>query len=270
MSLRHVVHRRVHLERPQPKTRKNLGYLEKHKDYVKRAKDFHQKEDAIQQLHRKAYFRNEDEFAFRMKSHFQDKDGHARKKKAHLTKEELQLADSQDARYVAMREQIDKKAVAKQAERLHFLHADLPNKHIVFVDEEEADVQRGGSSSSSRAPVEPGSDGGAGGKAKKKLKDFDVAAFFDTHPALLHRKANRPRVKQLETTKFADHEEAGEAVQQSYHELIQRQERVKKLKRVRQELELRQHMRGKGKRIKVADAIGDMPAVYRWNPERKR
>ncbi|CAE7769488.1 UTP11, partial [Symbiodinium necroappetens] len=68
-SLRHVVHKRVHLERHQPKHRRRLGYLEKHKDYVKRAKDFHKKEDIIKGLHRKAYFKNEDEFAYGMMSH---------------------------------------------------------------------------------------------------------------------------------------------------------------------------------------------------------
>eukprot|EP00913_Durusdinium_trenchii_P024337 g22848.t1 len=41
-----------------------------------------------------------------------------------------------DARYVNMREQIDKKAVQKRAEKLHFLEAEKPNKHMIFVDEE--------------------------------------------------------------------------------------------------------------------------------------
>ncbi|CAE7892140.1 putative U3 small nucleolar RNA-associated protein 11 [Symbiodinium microadriaticum] len=84
-SLRHVVHKRVHLERHQPKHRRRLGYLEKHKDYVKRAKDFHKKEDIIKGLHRKAYFKNEDEFAYGMMSHSTMKDGKKLKKKGHLS-----------------------------------------------------------------------------------------------------------------------------------------------------------------------------------------
>jgi U3 small nucleolar RNA-associated protein 11 len=46
-TLRHVVSRRVHLERAQPKGRKHLGLLEKHKDYVLRARDFHKKEKKL-------------------------------------------------------------------------------------------------------------------------------------------------------------------------------------------------------------------------------
>eukprot|EP00439_Symbiodinium_sp_Y106_P079539 s558_g18.t1 len=84
-SLRHVVHKRVHLERHQPKHRRRLGYLEKHKDYVKRAKDFHKKEDIIKGLQRKAYFKNEDEFAYGMMSHSTTKDGKKLKKKGHLS-----------------------------------------------------------------------------------------------------------------------------------------------------------------------------------------
>lgn len=53
-------------ERAQPAHRKRLGHLEKHQDYVKRARDFHSKEDRIQKLREKAAFKNKDEFYFGM------------------------------------------------------------------------------------------------------------------------------------------------------------------------------------------------------------
>lgn len=53
-------------ERAQPQHRKKLGLLEKHADYVKRARDFHSKEDRIQKLREKAAMRNKDEFYFAM------------------------------------------------------------------------------------------------------------------------------------------------------------------------------------------------------------
>lgn len=53
-------------ERSQPANRAKLGLLEKHADYVKRARDFHSKEDRIQKLREKAAMRNKDEFYFGM------------------------------------------------------------------------------------------------------------------------------------------------------------------------------------------------------------
>ncbi len=57
-----------HKERSQPIKRKRFGMLEKHKDYVKRAKDFHSKQDRLQVMQRKAAGRNPDEFYFGMKN----------------------------------------------------------------------------------------------------------------------------------------------------------------------------------------------------------
>lgn len=57
---------RAHKERHQLTTRKKLGLLEKHKDYVLRAKAFHRKEDEIQALRKKAAFKNPDEFYHKM------------------------------------------------------------------------------------------------------------------------------------------------------------------------------------------------------------
>ena len=55
-------------ERSQPARRQKLGLLEKHKDYVVRARNFHAKEDRIKALQAKAEMRNPDEFYFKMSS----------------------------------------------------------------------------------------------------------------------------------------------------------------------------------------------------------
>ena len=62
MSLKHVVKERRYRERSQPAARAHRGLLEKKKDYVLRARDFHKKEDALRLLQEKALFRNPDEF----------------------------------------------------------------------------------------------------------------------------------------------------------------------------------------------------------------
>lgn len=63
-SLRNAVKRIEHKERAQPAARKKLGLLEKHKDYVERAKDFHKKQKVIRTLKSKADSKNPDEFYF--------------------------------------------------------------------------------------------------------------------------------------------------------------------------------------------------------------
>lgn len=66
MALRNYIHRRNHKERSQPTHRKKFGLLEKHKDYVQRARDHHSKRDRIKRLREKALDRNKDEFYFGM------------------------------------------------------------------------------------------------------------------------------------------------------------------------------------------------------------
>ncbi len=63
---KNITPRREHRERAQPNYRSNMGLLEKHKDYVVRAKDYHSKQDRLKTLKRKAEERNPDEFYFKM------------------------------------------------------------------------------------------------------------------------------------------------------------------------------------------------------------
>lgn len=65
-SLRNSIHRRNHKERSQLSHRTRLGILEKHKDYVQRARDYHSKHDRLTRLKQKAAERNKDEFYFSM------------------------------------------------------------------------------------------------------------------------------------------------------------------------------------------------------------
>eukprot|EP00434_Breviolum_minutum_P002314 symbB.v1.2.002042.t1/scaffold105.1/size328853/8 len=57
---------------------------------------------------------------------------------------------------------------------------------------------------------------------------------------------------------------------EAYHELLQLQERSKKLTKVREELEQRSQLRGKGVAIQVAEGGKNKAAQYRWLYDRKR
>jgi U3 small nucleolar RNA-associated protein 11 len=127
----------------------------------------------------------------------------------------------------------------------------------------------------------------------QEAQEFDAARFLDTDPALLGRTFNRPRRAQLEgggaaaTTTAAgagaagaasgvDKEErrslkrARRARDRAYAELDERMERSEKLGKLAQHLELKRALLQKGKRVKVKDAQGDAPAMYKWKAERKR
>ena len=56
---------RKYRERAQPEARDHLGFLEKKKDYVHRAKAYHKKEDQLNKLKLKADLANKDEFYFK-------------------------------------------------------------------------------------------------------------------------------------------------------------------------------------------------------------
>lgn len=62
----HKMAQRLHRERRQPEYRKKLGYLEKKKDYKKRALDHQIKVERLKKLKNKALDRNPNEFHFHM------------------------------------------------------------------------------------------------------------------------------------------------------------------------------------------------------------
>mmetsp|Transcript_37769 Transcript_37769/g.70901 ORF Transcript_37769/g.70901 Transcript_37769/m.70901 type:complete len:235 (+) Transcript_37769:116-820(+) len=138
-SLRNAVKRKTHKERSQPAARKKLGLLEKHKDYVLRAKDFHRKEKTLKNLKEKAEFRNPDEFYFAMQKS-RTKDG------VHIgnvsdgnkyTTEELSLMKTQDMTYVQHKAQGEIRKAERLQSSLHGIGDKPVNKKIIFVDNGE-------------------------------------------------------------------------------------------------------------------------------------
>ena len=65
-SLKNIIPKRKYRERSQPEWRKNKGFLEKHQDYVKRAKRFHKVENELNHLRLKAVLKNDQEFSHKM------------------------------------------------------------------------------------------------------------------------------------------------------------------------------------------------------------
>uniref|UniRef100_A0A0D6QXT8 U3 small nucleolar RNA-associated protein 11 n=1 Tax=Araucaria cunninghamii TaxID=56994 RepID=A0A0D6QXT8_ARACU len=137
-SLRNAVKRWTHKERAQPAERSRFGLLEKHKDYVLRARDFHKKEETIRKLQEKAAFRNPDEFYFKM-INTRTVDGVHRPQslgKTYSTEEAL-LMKTQDIGYMAQKAQSEKKKVERLSSVLHYIDNPPSNKHIYFAENRE-------------------------------------------------------------------------------------------------------------------------------------
>ncbi|KAK9062454.1 hypothetical protein SSX86_019640 [Deinandra increscens subsp. villosa] len=184
-SLKHAVHRRAHKERSQPKERKRFGLLEKHKDYVVRAKAFHKKEDYLQKLKEKAAFRNPDEFYFKM-INFKTVDGvHKRGGSNEYTEEQLLLMKSQDIGYILQKLQSEKKKIERLTATLHSLDSQPSNKHVYYADDRE-DAKRILSETKSAGGLPAFED------LPDKIKRKTAASYRELE-------ARRNRVQQLET-----------------------------------------------------------------------
>ena len=134
MSLKKVIQSREHRERSQPASRQKLGLLEKKKDYVLRARDFHKKERRLKALRQRAAQKNPDEFYFGM---INSKVTSKKSTGTQLPGDVLKLLKSQDLQYVSMQKHLN----AKKMDRLQ---ADLPQslagpeasaEHLVFVED---------------------------------------------------------------------------------------------------------------------------------------
>ncbi|KAL3637190.1 U3 small nucleolar RNA-associated protein 11 [Castilleja foliolosa] len=137
-SLRNAVPRKAHKERAQPNSRKRFGLLEKHKDYVERAKAYHQKEQAIQKLKEKAAFRNPDEFNFKMIKTKTVNGVHRLASEANkYSKEELMLMKTQDIGYIQQKLQTEKKKIEKLNGMLHCLDNHSSSNHVYYAEDRD-------------------------------------------------------------------------------------------------------------------------------------
>ncbi|PIK44167.1 putative U3 small nucleolar RNA-associated protein 11 [Apostichopus japonicus] len=245
---------RVHKERSQLASRTKLGLLEKKKDYQLRAKDFGAKKAKIKKLKQKALEKNPDEFYFRMiSSKFEDGVTKRLEEDEPLTWEQKQLMDSQDIRYVSHKRHLENKKIDKMKGSLHLLDASTANpmnKHTFFVD------------------------------TAKEERDFDVAKRLNTHPSLLHRTFNRPKLEDLKKGKFSRQEGDMEkefqaqmlekSKQEQYDQLVQRIKREKQLGIIGAKMQAKINLKDRGKKVLLQEETQTTPAVYKWLYKRKR
>ena len=226
--MRNAVKRVTHKERAQPASRKKFGLLEKHKDYVIRAKDYKNKQTHITKLKRKALDRNPDEFYFQMNSSQVQKGIHRSTKNANsnIDNSVIQGLKTQDLGYITVKKSADDSKIRRLKENLHLIGEQKVKSHKVFVDSE------------------------------KEQEEFDPAVHFNTAPELVNRAFNRPRLlSNTETDSLIDprcvatsltHSKAKKgtaaAVPAAYRELRERVKRSNKLKSAIDKLSLQRKL----------------------------
>lgn len=241
---------KTHRERHQPESRQHLGLLEKKKDYKLRANDYQEKQATIKLLRRRAMNKNPDEFHFHMiNSKVEDGVHREKDKPDEHTPEQMKLMETQDLKYIAYKRNLESIKVNKLQSNLHMLDAvnETKNKHIFFVD-----------------------DG-------KEARNFDLAQRLDTHPDLIDRKINRPRLSKLEKMSLPHLDETtlGKIEQQkhmAYVELRKRVDRERELTVVQQKLEIRRALKNKmvEKPKMVRQASKEAAPIYKWKFQRTR
>ncbi|PVU97172.1 hypothetical protein BB561_000724 [Smittium simulii] len=269
--------RRDHKERAQPVNRSKYGLLEKHKDYVARAKNYHFKQDRLTALRERARNKNEDEFYFSMQKQKTKQGVHITERNAVFSQDFLQLLKTQDANYIRTQLNINANKIDRLQQSLSFEEND-DTFDVTFLTEGTFDYLN---------DFEPDSgDTTLSSKAKHNAKhtiyvddadqfeNFDPSKHFDTPSELLNRKFNRIKNAQLHDAAknlptSAVMNKMLKARGQIAEELANRMERQEHLKRALRELEIQNALTKKGPRVKVGkDSMG--LAVYKWKSERKK
>uniref|UniRef100_A0A0L8I917 Probable U3 small nucleolar RNA-associated protein 11 n=1 Tax=Octopus bimaculoides TaxID=37653 RepID=A0A0L8I917_OCTBM len=163
---------KMHKERSQPSAREKLGFLEKKKDYKRRATEDQRRKGVIKSLKVKALNRNPDEFYFNMVRNKKVDGIHQPRESAEKvhTEDQVKLMLSRDLKYIRMKRMTESNKIKRLTAELHLLDTadEIKNNHTIFVDT-EADV-----------------------------KKFDAAEHFHTHPLLVNRRHNRIKTDQLQ------------------------------------------------------------------------
>ncbi|ORZ35479.1 small-subunit processome [Catenaria anguillulae PL171] len=269
-SLRKVAPRRTHKERAQPAARRKLGLLEKHKDYVLRARDFHSKEDRVKRMREKARLRNPDEFYFAMEKATTKKGVHVVEgRQEKYSADFLKLLKTQDKGYIANQRSVNAKKLEKLKAQLHLVGAE----HLA-----DSAASSGAYSDDEDTPSIPKSTHTVFVDSETEADSFDPEEHFDTPAEFLARKFNRPTRSMLSTAALPDVKRQVDPMEVTraereraakYTELAGRLERDEQLRAAELELDVQKALMGKGRRKKVGEDARGL-AMYKWRAERKK
>jgi U3 small nucleolar RNA-associated protein 11 len=148
-----------------------------------------------------------------------------------------------------MKRTVEANKVKRLQSRLHLTDVSdrTRNSHVFFVDNEE------------------------------ELKNFNLAERLQTHPALLGRKSNRMRLKDLEKMELNIDAQTikrlNEEREKSYKELDKRITREKELSKIQRKMELKTTSKKQRKATKPKELLGVLKSsnpIFKFKYERKK
>lgn len=240
-KLVHNIQKKQHRERSQLQSRSKYGLLEKHKDYVKRAKNYHEKEQSIKYLKNKIKDKNNDEFYYGMNT----EQSNTSKIDSNLIKDlsidEIKLLKTQDLNYINNIKNLNKKSIEKLIINNNLLlNNNNNNKHTIFVD------------------------------SKDKLINFNPKVFFNTTDDLLYRNFNRLTKDQLQDTKLNNNTNINidKKKLKKLNNLKLKINNNNKLINISNKLQLQKKLiNDNGNKKKLKDSNGNV--TFKWSKKRK-
>lgn len=157
--------------------------------------------------------------------------------------------ESQDIKYISMKRTVEANKVKRLQSQLHMIDIanQTKNSHIFFVDNDQ------------------------------EVKKFNLAKHLDTHPLLLDRRVNRPKLSNLDKINIPDVDKKvlakiSESREKAYKELNTRIDRERELSVIQQKLEIKKILKKKSelkpKCIKPGTKF--TAPIYEFKYERKK
>ena len=131
-SLRNAVKRRTHKERSQPSNRKSLGILEKHKDYVKRARFYNEKKELTRKLALEAALKNPEEFNKGMVGKSLNAFGQHFEDDEEFTDEQNRVLGDKNLAYLENLRVMLKREIKDMEQAVHFRNTSTKRRHMRF------------------------------------------------------------------------------------------------------------------------------------------
>eukprot|EP00485_Elphidium_margaritaceum_P023500 CAMPEP_0202712124 /NCGR_PEP_ID=MMETSP1385-20130828/33416_1 /ASSEMBLY_ACC=CAM_ASM_000861 /TAXON_ID=933848 /ORGANISM="Elphidium margaritaceum" /LENGTH=293 /DNA_ID=CAMNT_0049372061 /DNA_START=40 /DNA_END=921 /DNA_ORIENTATION=- len=276
-------------ERAQPESRRHLGFLEHHRDYVQRAKDYHKKEDELNHLRLLASMKNPDEFHSDM-VHTKVFNGRMIvDKESKLNPRRLKEIREGDHKYILMQLQHEQNKLKRELGSFHCVDAaDLSVDHdndrkkseieIIESSNSKLDVLNEKALITAKASVNKKADHIIFVDGNEERCTFDASKYFKTPKQLLAHKHNRLKTSQLATGQIKmDPERATKLKKQTLLKYWQIQGRIHKLENIKKY----QHHLNLKRKIKSGDKflvykkrdVNSGKIVkkrYKWIKQRKR